>query len=208
VNALELLKNDHQKVSGILDKLGQTTERALKTRDDLFVRLKEELELHAHVEEIIFYPAVESEAKTRADTLEAYEQHDVVKRLLDEMSELPVDSERWTAKLRVLTDSIEGHVKMEEDDMFVGAGEVLTEEQLDDLGGQIEAEKQRWHSAGPGESARSAGERSHRADEGAVGVRVQSRGRGARARQGGRSSFAAQIPCPPIVRGFLRRICG
>ncbi|HEX8150563.1 MAG TPA: hemerythrin domain-containing protein [Pyrinomonadaceae bacterium] len=208
MNALELLKNDHQKVSGILDKLGQTTERALKTRDDLFIRLKEELELHAQVEERIFYPAVESESKTRAETLEAYEQHDVVKRLLDEMSELPVDSERWTAKLRVLIDSVEGHIKMEESEIFAGAAEVLTEEQLDDLGARMEAEKQRRQNEGPAESARFAAARGRRAEFGEAEVRVESRGRGARGRQGSRPVFAAQLPCPPIVRGFIRRICG
>jgi hypothetical protein len=208
VNALELLKNDHQKVSGILDKLGQTTERALKTRDDLFIKLKEELELHSHVEETIFYPAVEGESKTRAETLEAYEEHGVVKRLLDEMSQLPVDSERWTAKLKVLTDSVQSHVKMEEDEMFVGAGEVLTEEQLNDLGARMEAEKQHWQTEGPQESARFSSERSRRAEYSSAGVRVESRERGAYGGQRARPVFEAQLPCPPIVRSFIRRICG
>ena len=211
MNAIELLKNDHQKVSGILDKLGQTTERALKTRDELFIRLREELDVHSHVEETIFYPAVEDESKTRPDTLEAYEQHNVVKTLLDEMSELPVDSERWTAKLRVLIDSVEGHVKMEENEIFVGAAEVLTEEQLDDLGEQIEAEKQRRQTEGPRESARFSAERGGRGEYRGAEVRVESRGRGRRAARGGqgaRPAFAAQIPCPPVVRGFLRRFCG
>src|SRR5438105_11670785 len=109
--------------------------------------------------------------------------------LLDEMGELPVDSERWTAKLRVLTDSIEGHVKMEENEMFVAAGEVLTEEQLNDLGAQMEAEKQRRQTEGPGEAARFTGARSRRAGYSTAGVRTEGGGRAARGGPGGRPVF-------------------
>ena len=51
MNAFTLLKEDHKKVSGIFEKLEGTTERAEKTREELFAQLKQELEIHAHVEE-------------------------------------------------------------------------------------------------------------------------------------------------------------
>src|SRR4030095_13363543 len=106
MNALELLKNDHEKVSGILEKLDQTTERAIKTREDQFARVKEELEVHSHIEETVFYPALIDDPRTRAITLGANEQHNVIKALLDEMDTIPVDTEEWTAKLKVLKDSV------------------------------------------------------------------------------------------------------
>ena len=71
MDAFALLKADHEKVAGILESIDGTTERALKGREDLFARLKEELDIHARIEEEIFYPALEDEDKTREITLEA-----------------------------------------------------------------------------------------------------------------------------------------
>ncbi len=79
MNAFQLLKKDHKKVAGIFEKLEATTERAVKTREELFAKLKEELDVHAHIEETIFYPVLKKEAKTRDITLEGFEEHHVVK---------------------------------------------------------------------------------------------------------------------------------
>ncbi|MFN2455330.1 MAG: hemerythrin domain-containing protein [Pyrinomonadaceae bacterium] len=143
MNAFELLKEDHKKVTAIFEKLEPTTERALKTRHELFAQLKEELEIHAHIEETIFYPVLKREAETRAITLEGVEEHHVVKILLKELSELSVETEQWTAKLKVLQENVEHHVEEEEEEMFKSAREVLSKEQANELGAQMEAEKKR-----------------------------------------------------------------
>lgn len=219
MDALELLENDHQKVLGMLEKLDQTTERAVKTRDETFAKLKEELEVHAHVEENIFYPAVRSESKTNALTLAAYEQHHVAKILLDELSGLPVDSERWTAKLKVLKDSVEHHIEEEREEIFPEARSVLTQEQLDALGERMEAEKTHYQeSPRKGEedaSARSARSSSRatfrgtgRGDERGTGRGEEGR-RGQRSARGGGSPAASvRVGCPGIFGDFFKRICG
>ena len=63
MNAFQLLKEDHQKVSGIFQQLEPTTERAEKTRTELFAQLKQELDVHAQIEETIFYPAIKQAAE-------------------------------------------------------------------------------------------------------------------------------------------------
>ena len=141
MDAITLLKNDHEKVSAIFEKLEPTTERALKTREELFAKLKAELDVHAHIEETIFYPAIKDAAETRAITLEGYEEHHVVKILLSELASMPVDTEQWTAKLKVLKENVEHHVEEEETDMFKSAREVFSKEQLDEFGARMEAEK-------------------------------------------------------------------
>src|SRR5687767_15605454 len=75
MNAFTLLKTDHEKVAEILASIEETTERAAKGREELFNRLKAELDLHAKIEEEIFYPALEDSEETREVTLEAYEEH-------------------------------------------------------------------------------------------------------------------------------------
>jgi hypothetical protein len=143
MNAFELLKQDHEKVSGIFEKLEPTTERAVKTRQELFEKLRTELEIHAEIEETIFYPVLKEAAETREITMEAFEEHNVVKTLLDELSVLPVGSEEWTAKLTVLKENVEHHVEEEEGEMFKSARKVLSKEQVEELGARMEAQKKR-----------------------------------------------------------------
>ncbi len=150
MDAITLLKADHEKVAGIFEQLEPTTERAVKTREELFTKLKQELDVHTHIEETIFYPVLKQEAETRDITLEGLEEHHVIKILLKELAGMGVDSEQWTAKLKVLKESVEHHVEEEEDDMFKGAREVLSKEQLEVLGTRMEAEKKEQKSAAAG----------------------------------------------------------
>ena len=143
MNAFQLLKEDHQKVSGIFQQLEPTTERAEKTRTELFDRLRRELDIHARIEEAVFYPAIKQAAETREIVLEGFEEHHVVKMLLKELEAMPVDTEEWAAKLKVLKENVEHHVEEEEGEMFQKARGVLSEEQINDLGARMEEEKKR-----------------------------------------------------------------
>ncbi|HEX7315358.1 MAG TPA: hemerythrin domain-containing protein [Pyrinomonadaceae bacterium] len=146
MNAFQLLKEDHQKVSGIFQQLEPTTERAEKTRTELFAKLNEELTIHAKVEEAVFYPAIKQAAETREIVLEGFEEHHVVKLLLKELESLPVDTEQWTAKLKVLQENVEHHVEEEEQEMFQKARQVLSEDDINRLGAEMEQMKQQLQS--------------------------------------------------------------
>ncbi|HJR08953.1 MAG TPA: hemerythrin domain-containing protein [Pyrinomonadaceae bacterium] len=142
MDAITLLKTDHEKVAGIFEKLEETTERAEKTREELFTKLKQVLDLHAHIEEKIFYAAIKQAEETRDITMEALQEHHVVKVLLRELDAMGVTSETWTAKLSVLKENVEHHVEEEEGEMFKKARTVLSTEQLEELGTLMEQEKQ------------------------------------------------------------------
>jgi hemerythrin-like domain-containing protein len=141
MNAFTLLKADHKKVAGILEKIDATTERGIKTREELFTQLKTELDTHTHIEETIFYPALEKADETRDITLEAFEEHKVVKTLLGELESLGKDQEEWTAKFTVLKENIEHHVEEEEGEMFTKARKVLSEEDAETLGSRMQKAK-------------------------------------------------------------------
>ena len=147
MNAFNLLKSDHEKVAGILTSIEETTERAVKGRDELFARLKEELDLHAKIEEEIFYPALEESEETREVTLEAYEEHRLVKQLLAELETEPKDTEEWTAKFTVLKENIEHHVEEEEGEMFKNARKVLSEDEIETLGNRLQEAKRQNRAA-------------------------------------------------------------
>ena len=148
MNAFTLLKADHERVAGLLEEIDETTERAVKGRDELFTRLKAELDLHAKIEEEILYPALEETEETHEITLEAYEEHRLVKQLLTELESEPKDSEEWTAKFTVLKENVEHHVEEEEGEMFKKARKVLSQEEIDELGARLEDAKGKQKAAG------------------------------------------------------------
>ncbi len=148
MNAFALLKADHEKVADMLGTIEDTTARAIKTRDALFARLKEELDLHARIEEEMFYPALKESEETREIALEAYEEHRLVKQLLGELEAEPKDTEEWTAKFTVLKENIEHHVEEEEGEMFKKAQRVLSEEEIEALGERLLEAKQRVRAIG------------------------------------------------------------
>ena len=150
MNAFALLKADHKKVAGILEKLDSTTERGVKTREELFSQLKTELDVHARIEETIFYPALEEAKETRDITLEAFEEHRLVKQLLGELDEMSKDQEEWTARFSVLKENVEHHVDEEESEMFPKARKVLSEEQVEELGTRLEEAKKEQMKAAAG----------------------------------------------------------
>jgi iron-sulfur cluster repair protein YtfE (RIC family) len=141
MNPFTLLKADHEKVAKLLEKIDETTERAVKGRDELFTRLKEELDLHAMIEEQVFYPALEELKETRDITLEAYEEHALVKQLLSELEVEPKDTEEWTAKFSVLKENVEHHVEEEEGELFEKARKALSKDEIQSLGDQLQEAK-------------------------------------------------------------------
>lgn len=147
MNAFALLKQDHETVADLLEKIDKTTERGIKTREDLFARLKAELDVHTKIEETIFYPALENEDETRDITLEAFEEHRLVKQLLSELESMSKDAEEWTAKFTVLKENIEHHVKEEEGEMFEKARKVLSKEDQQTLGTRLEQAKKQEKAA-------------------------------------------------------------
>lgn len=141
MNVFTLLKTDHKKVAGILEKIDATTERGVKTREELFTQLKSELDVHTRIEETIFYPELEKADETHDITLEAFEEHRLVKQLLTELEKMEKGDEQWTARFTVLKENIEHHVEEEETDMFPNAKKVLGEERAEEIGTRMEAAK-------------------------------------------------------------------
>src|SRR5688572_8111329 len=143
MNPFELLKQDHRKVADLMDRVEETTDKAVKTRQETFKKIMEELEIHAQIEETIFYPALQVETETEDITREAYEEHKVVKTLLKELDGMPKDDPQWAAKFKVLKENVEHHVEEEEGQMFEKARKTLEKEDLDELGKEMEEEKKR-----------------------------------------------------------------
>ena len=157
MDAFSLLKADHRKVEELFEQLEAADG---KSKLQVFAQIKMELDLHTHIEEKIFYPAIEKPKPTHDLTLEAYEEHDVVKKLLRELSRAKTASEEWEAKAKVLQENVEHHVEEEENELFPKAADVLGEDNVEALGVRMETEKERQMSRGASKKSSGAAKKS------------------------------------------------
>src|SRR6188472_2569427 len=142
MDAITLLKTDHDKVKQLLGELETTTERGVKTRTELFATIKGELTVHEIIEEEIFYPELKAHPKAKDIVLEGFEEHHVVDLLMSELEELDVADESWGAKALVMKENVEHHIEEEEGEMFRQARQVFDKAELADLGERMAARKE------------------------------------------------------------------
>ena len=154
MDPFELLKKDHETVSDLFKRIESASG---KTKLRVFQQIKSELELHTHIEETIFYPVLEKAKETRDLTLEAYEEHKVVKNLLGELDAAKSVSDEWEAKLTVLRENVEHHVDEEENELFDKANDVLTGEEAESLGDRMQAEKVKRGAPAPSPTTEKPG---------------------------------------------------
>jgi hypothetical protein len=137
MDAISLLKTDHDHMKKMLDEGEATTERGVKTRTELLATIKRELTVHERIEEEIFYPALKRHPKARGIVLEGYEEHHVVDEIMRELEGTSVSDETWGAKFKVMKENIEHHIEEEEGEMFRNARQVFERQELEDLGARM-----------------------------------------------------------------------
>ena len=142
MDALTLLKDDHDEMKTLLTKADDTTEQAIKTRAALLREIGVKLTAHEQIEEEIFYPALKEHRNAKDIVLEGYQEHHVVDLLMSELKDLDEDDETWGAKFAVMKENIEHHIREEEGEMFTKARAAFSPEELDELGEQMEAMKE------------------------------------------------------------------
>jgi hypothetical protein len=140
VNALELMKADHDRMKILLEEALDSDEP--RERVELLHKIRAELMAHEQMEEDVFYPALRSSAEAKDVVLEAFEEHHVIDLILDELLDVPEESDEWKAKLKVLQENVEHHIEEEEGEMFEKAKQVLEAEMLEHLGAMMEASKE------------------------------------------------------------------
>lgn len=138
MKATDLLKKQHKEVKGLFKKMDKTEDA--RGRRQLMEQIGQALQLHTRIEEEIFYPAVRGLETRKAQEMiaEAFEEHHVVKLVLEELPNVDPEDERFEAKMTVLSELIEHHVEEEEGEMFKAA-ERLGDDELKALGEQMQA---------------------------------------------------------------------
>jgi SepF-like predicted cell division protein (DUF552 family) len=139
MNALELLKKQHEEVSKLFKKYEKLAEGKDEERRELFEQIADRLAAHTTIEEKFFYPSIQSE-DTEDIVRESLEEHLSAKRLIADLIDLEPDDEAFDAKMQVLREQVEHHVEEEDGDMFKKVRKECSKEQLEDLGVQMQEE--------------------------------------------------------------------
>ena len=137
MDGLTLLKEDHARIKRMLAEGEETTERAQKTRTELFERLKATMTTHEAMEEQVLYPALKQHPKSKDIALEGYEEHHVVDEIFEELEQTAPTDDTWAAKFKVAKENIEHHMEEEETEMFPKARQVFSEEELEQMGSKM-----------------------------------------------------------------------
>jgi hemerythrin-like domain-containing protein len=130
-DAIAMLKADHQKVRNLFQEYEAASDPRAKR--EIAEEACVELEMHAQLEENVFYPAVNEETDEGPELVkESLEEHQTMKALIQALRDMGPDNKAFDTKFKELIRNVEHHVEEEEREMFPLAEEEL-EEDMEDL---------------------------------------------------------------------------
>ena len=144
MNALELMKQDHRRVTALFNQFEETQDRM--TQKDLFAEIKDEFEAFTNVEETLVYPTLGRYEGLQEVVREAYEEHRQAKILMREIERLIEANQHFDHKLKMLGDNLEQQFEEEENVMFTRAKRIFNNEELEWLGEDLEIAKERFQT--------------------------------------------------------------
>lgn len=142
-DAITLLKDDHRKVERLFSEFEQADGRSKKriAKETIL-----ELEVHAKIEEELFYPKFLETVKDEMIAAEAEEEHHVAETVMDELKQMlqaPSTDVHFDAKYMVLAENVKHHIQEEEKEMLPKAQKKMSKEMLMELGEQMSQRKER-----------------------------------------------------------------
>jgi hemerythrin superfamily protein len=136
--ATALLRADHKQVSQLFEEFEKA--RSTTRKQGIVANICRELTVHALIEEEIFYPAVKKALKDSELVPEATVEHATLKDLISQLDGVAAGGEMYDAKVKVLSEYVEHHVKEEQNEMFPKVRKSKLD--LNALGAALAARKQ------------------------------------------------------------------
>jgi len=134
MDVLEALKQDHDKLKRLFARLREADND--RQRYSVFRTIKSELELHAFVEETVFYPAFRNYDSLREKVAEGFERHARIRDSLERMSNAGAE---FSSQLETLEEEALHHFGEEEDRFFAEVRRLLRRPEREALGRHLEA---------------------------------------------------------------------
>ncbi|MGZ3781675.1 MAG: hemerythrin domain-containing protein [Pseudobdellovibrionaceae bacterium] len=144
----QLLKKDHRQVKKLLKEIKDLLEdEHFDEAQELFEMLKTEVVAHSKAEEEVFYEPLKAIIKDKHEEelpWEGEQEHHVVSLVLNELSRLELEEEEWQAKIKVLSDLINHHIEVEEDDIFDVAKNNFSDQEAEEIAQNMEEMKEQY----------------------------------------------------------------
>src|SRR5262249_3842343 len=140
--ATELIRTDHRKVEELFLQYVASGDQHSQS-ETLVKQVCQELEIHARLEEEIFYPAVQAALDEEGQRLvtRALHEHKTVKDLIAQLKSMTSDDPSWDNTMQDLMERVRHHVEEEETEMLPTVEKYLRN-QLESLGTQMQQQKQ------------------------------------------------------------------
>ncbi|MBA3618143.1 MAG: hemerythrin domain-containing protein [Actinomycetota bacterium] len=143
-DVIEILTHDHREVEAMFAELeslrGATGEAGRDRRKDLVDQVTIELVRHSVAEEAEVYPAVKDNVSD-AEAEQAKHEHAEAEETLKRLEGLQPDDPSFDEQLATLMREIREHVAKEEGEMFPHLRQVLSQDELVELGAKVESVK-------------------------------------------------------------------
>lgn len=140
MNALELLKRDHDSITALL-----AGANAYADRKRLFERIKSELEIHAHIEETAFYPLLQNHETLKESARDAKAQHALIKELLSGLEKQ--EGAEFEKNFQALKAEVQLHFTEEENEIFPQVTSLKGDPDLGRLAEQLATNKKEFQRA-------------------------------------------------------------
>ena len=138
-DAIALLKADHKEVKTMVEQFNSSRSDSKKAQ--LAEQICAALEVHAEIEEELFYPAAREALKKSGDLIdEAEVEHTSVKELIAKIKGGQPGDDLWDAEVKVLGEYVNHHVKEEEGEIFPKVRKTSLD--LEAIGEQLAERKQ------------------------------------------------------------------
>lgn len=135
--AVELLYSDHRNVEALFAQFEDQEESG--GRREVALRICKELTVHATVEEELFYPFLRENIDETDLVDEAEVEHGAAKDLIAQIEAAEDVDDMFDARVKVLKEYIDHHVKEEEGEIFTKLG--AYKDELDELGQEMHERK-------------------------------------------------------------------
>lgn len=136
------LREDHEKQRTLLKILAETSGDT-PARREYYSQLKEQLESHAVAEERYFYSKLMESDTTIEMSRHGIAEHHEIDELIETLDETDMGSSAWLTHLKPLQEKVEHHLADEEQEFFQVAGQVLNDQDKNQLAGEYREEMEK-----------------------------------------------------------------
>jgi len=125
------LAGEHAEVASLMKQVSSSGES--EVADELFPEIRKKLLAHAKAEEKEFYAPLRNAPPTKALVAKALEQHKQIEEYVEQLHTGSTSTKAWMTTFEKFMHAVEGHVAMEEHELFPAAKDVLSNQQAKDM---------------------------------------------------------------------------